>query len=377
MIHCVICCGGTGGHLAPGIALAQGLRAKGHRVALVVSHKEVDARLLKAYPQLEYVQIPGVLFRATLGGVLRFGISHLRGWVFALRYLRRERPDVLVGFGGFSTVGMALAAFCLHIPIVLHEANRRAGKAVRLFSGLAERVYLPVGMRLRTILPKSVRCYGYPVREEIRCLPKEEARRSLGLHVHGPLLLVLGGSQGASVLNDWAEEHFQELAEKGINLCCITGIGKGRERVLERRNHEGRTMRAYFMPFCDQMAALLSSADLAVARAGAGSIAEFIRCALPSVLVPYPHAAGGHQLENAAFLERQGGAVLLPQKELGSLNREVLDAIFNEHLLAGMRRNLQLLERGNCLDLIIQDIEHIVGLRVEPKSSASTSSQLL
>lgn len=359
MIHCLICCGGTGGHLSPGIALAETLQSRNYRSTLVVSHKEVDSRLLKSYPHLDYIKTLGQPFGWAPHRLLAFFVSHFGGFLFALRYVRKEKPDVLIGFGGFSTVGMALAAFLLNVPIILHEANRCPGKAIRFLSSIASRIYLPPGVRLRSILPKTVRYYGYPVRKSIRRISQQEARESLNLNIRGRLLLVFGGSQGAHSLNEWVRDNCDALAKEGINVCCVTGIRKGSEGVFEHTSEDGHIIRIYFMPFCDKMAELLSSADLAVARAGAGSIAEFMRCRLPSILVPYPFSADKHQQANADFLERQGGAVVLPESRLDHLFDEVKSTIFNEWLLATMRRNLELLDRGNSIELILQDIEEI------------------
>lgn len=377
MIRCVICCGGTGGHLSPGIALAEALEEHDHKATLVVSTKEVDSRLLKNYPELDYVKTPGRPFSWKPHRLLAFAFSHTSGFIFALRYLRKERPDVLIGFGGFSTVGMALAAFLLNVPIVLHEANRCPGRAIRLLSSIATRIYLPPGVRLQSIVPKTVRYYGYPVRNSIERMPADEARESMGMKVRGRLLLVLGGSQGANSLNEWVREHFEALAEEGINVCCVTGINKGNQRMIEHKSREGHIVRAYFIPFCDQMGELLSGADLTIARAGAGSIAEFMRCRLPSILVPYPYAADQHQHANAHFLEKQGGAVVLEEANLQDLQAEVLDVIRNEWLMASMRRNLELLDRGNSIDLIVQDIEQLAleCRKVRESSSRNTEEK--
>ncbi len=370
MIHCVICCGGTGGHLSPGVALAESLLERKYRSTLVVSHKEVDSRLLKSYPHLEYIKTMGQQFSWKPHHLVSFIISHVAGFFYALRYLHKEKPDVLIGFGGFSTVGMAMAAFLLNIPVIMHEANRCPGKAVRFLSMIAARLYLPPGVRLRSILPKIVRYYGYPVRKSIRKMNTQEARDALGLNVRGRLLVVIGGSQGASPLNDWLRANFEALASEGINICCVTGLNKGAEEVIERTIADGTVVRAYFISFCDKMAELLSSADLAVARAGAGSIAEFMRCRLPSILVPYPFSADFHQQANASFLEKQGGGIVVPETDLHRLRDEVIDVIRNEWLLSSMRRNLELLDRGNSIELMLQDIEHIVSEKRLQKNKA-------
>jgi UDP-N-acetylglucosamine--N-acetylmuramyl-(pentapeptide) pyrophosphoryl-undecaprenol N-acetylglucosamine transferase len=116
---------------------------------------------------------------------------------------------------------------------------------------------------------------------------------------------------------------------------------------------------AVFIPFSDRMAELLSAADLVVSRAGAGTLAELIRCETPAILVPYPHAADDHQRANAIYFERQGGGIVVSQTQLGQMRAEVLDIIFNDWLLRKFRANLQRMDRANSLDLMLRDLEDI------------------
>src|SRR5204863_2489180 len=139
-------------------------------------------------------------------------------------------------------------------------------------------------------------------------------------------------SQGASSLNDWARSQLPLFAAEGIQLYVVTGLGKGREGIVELKTKTGAAIRAIFMPFSDRMAEVLSAADLVVSRAGAGTLAELIRCETPGILVPYPQAADDHQRENAAYFERQGGGIVVAQTRLSQLHAEVLDVIFNDWL---------------------------------------------
>ncbi len=363
-----ISCGGTGGHLSPGIALAERLTERGHRCRLLISQKDVDSRLIQKYPKLEFVRAPGAAFGFSPMALLRFGTTQLASFFFSLNYLRRTRPDVVVGFGGFLTTGISLAAYLMGIPLVLHEANRRPGRAVRMLSGFARRIYLPPGVRLRGLPPQALRHCGFPVRQEIRREAREAARARLGLPAEGAVLLVLGGSQGAQSFNRWVTENFPALAARGVNVVCVTGLGKHPEDLRECAGPGGRRMVARFLPFCDDMAGLLSSADLAVSRAGAGSLAEFVQCRLPAVLVPYPFAADNHQWENARCFERQGGGLVLDAKEMERLLAEVLELIYNEFLLEAFCRNLERMERSNSLDVLLHDLE---ALAVEGRQFAT------
>jgi len=173
------------------------------------------------------------------------------------------------------------------------------------------------------------------------------------------VLVILGGSQGASPLNAWVRGRLPRLAEAGIQVCCVTGLGKGSAELLELRGDSGQPVKAVFMPFCDDIATLLSAADLVVSRAGAGTIAELIRCATPAILVPFPQAADNHQWANARFFEQQGGGFVVDQSYLADLDREVREVIFNDWLLRKFRANLQRMDRANSLDFILDDLEEL------------------
>jgi len=373
MSRFLIACGGTGGHLAPGIALAEGLAARGAEATLLISHKPIDARLIAKYPHLRFERIPGAPFTLRPAGFARFLWRQTAALAVSARLIRAARPDVVVGFGGFTTAGIIVAAALRGRPVALHEANHVPGRAIRLLGRLARRVYLPPGVTLRRVRADRVRHAGLPVRPEIVRRPREEARRALGFDPAQRLLVILGGSQGAAILNDWARAHRAGLAGAGVQLCCVTGPGKGgggAEAALPAP--AGRTARAVFLPFCDDVATLLSAADLAVSRAGAGTLAELARCATPAILVPFPHAADNHQAANAAWFAEQGGAVVVDQSRLGELEAAVRDLIFDDDRLARCRAGLERTDRVPALGLILDDLLELAGAgRASPRPAAA------
>ena len=137
----------------------------------------------------------------------------------------------------------------------------------------------------------------------------------------------------------------------------LEGRPKGEPEFREFRARAGAAVRAVFVPFSDRMAEVLSAADLVISRAGAGTLAELIRCETPAILVPYPHAADNHQHWNAAFFERQGGGLVVGQAMLGNLRAEVLDCIFNDWLLRRFQGNLRRMDRANSLEIMLRDLE--------------------
>ncbi|MBS0631343.1 MAG: UDP-N-acetylglucosamine--N-acetylmuramyl-(pentapeptide) pyrophosphoryl-undecaprenol N-acetylglucosamine transferase [Verrucomicrobia bacterium] len=362
----LISCGGTGGHLSPGISLAEGLVSRGHTVTLLISQKKVDARLIEKYPHFTFLRIPGTGFSWNPVGLVRCILSQAKGLWFCLGLTRRLQPDGIVVFGGFTSAGVALAGGLRGIPVAVHESNRVPGLAIRILGRFARRVYLPPGIRLPGVRAAATRFMGMPVRREITRLPVESARAALGLAANQKVLVIFGGSQGSGPLNDWARNNLATFAAEGVQVYCVTGLGKGAGETLELKTKAGAPVRAVFTPFCDQVAELLSAADLVVSRAGAGTIAELIRCATPAILVPYPQAADNHQAANAAFFERQGGGIALDQTFMAALKSEVLEVIFNDALIRKFRGNLQRMDRANSLALMLDDLEALVAPPRDP-----------
>ncbi len=361
MSRFLISCGGTGGHLSPGISLAEGLVARGHTVTLLISQKKVDARLIEKYPHFEFRRVPGTGFSWSPIKFIRCVVTQVRGFFFCLKLVRELRPDGIVGFGGFTSAGIALTGWLRGVPVALHESNRVPGLAIRVLGRLATRVYLPAGIRLASVHSAATRHGGMPVRKEIQRLPQAAARAALGLDPNQQVLVVFGGSQGAGPLNEWVRGKLALFAAEGIQVYCVTGLDKGvAAESRELKTKTGAPIRAIFTPFCDQIAELLSAADLVVSRAGAGTIAELIRCVTPAILIPYPHAADDHQRANAAFFERQGGGLVVEQAFIAALHAEVLDTIFNDWLLRKFRANLERMDRENSLELMLGDLEEIV-----------------
>jgi UDP-N-acetylglucosamine--N-acetylmuramyl-(pentapeptide) pyrophosphoryl-undecaprenol N-acetylglucosamine transferase len=346
-----IVCGGTGGHLAPGIATAQRLMDAGIEVELIVSEKEVDSRLLESYPDLTYRRVKGAPFRLNPKGFLLFLVLNTRSFFSGFQYLRKNRPGVVLAFGGFISVSYVIAAWLLKVPIVLHEANRVVGRSIRFLSGMADTVFLPDGVSLAGIDSRHIRRLGMPLRKEVKHISKEQIRKQMDIPHHAKVLVVVGGSQGAKALNDWVLQSHKSLASDGIWIILVAGPGKNEMPELKvLKSDMGSDVEIRTFSFHRSLHELFSCADVVMSRAGAGTMAELVSCLAPAILVPFPYAADDHQLANARDLERRGGCIVIEQKDASNLYREVLDLIFNDWLLGRMRQNLRRLNHGDAAE---------------------------
>lgn len=357
MKNIVIGCGGTGGHLTPGIALAQALEQKGCASWLLISRKQVDSRLSSKYSKLNFEPIPGAPFSMSFWGLIKFLKELCLSFLKARKIYQNVSADLFLGFGGFSTLGPALAARTMGIPVYLHESNRKVGKAVKFLARRADRVYLPEGVHVHGVSYEKTFHLGFPLRQDFKRMPMERARRRLGIPMGDKLLVVLGGSQGAIALNDWVKENLENLAMDGISVYCVTGMNKQSSGVVQLPDNSGNTITSRFVPFTDQMEVLLSSANLVISRAGAGSLAEIVKCRVPVIMIPYPYAADDHQTYNASFIESKGGGVVCPQSLIAEkLLGEVRELMFNEDFRGLIRRNLFSMDPGDVSLRFTQEI---------------------
>ena len=306
----LIMAGGTGGHVFPAIAVARELRGRGHDVVWLGTRQRIEARLVPAagFP-IEWIDIEGLRGRGA-GGWLAAPFKLLRAVTQALAVLRRVRPAVVYGGGGFASGPGGLAAWLTRTPLVVHEQNAVAGLTNRWLARLAGTVAeaFPDSYPGR----RDAVTTGNPVRREIAELPPPEQRfagRSGRLK-----LLVFGGSQGAAALNRLLPEAVARLPD-AVRPMVLHQTGAAQlEATREAYRRAG--VQADVRAFVDDMAGAYGEADFAVTRAGALTVAELAAAGLGALLVPYPAAVDDHQAKNAAFLVEAGGARMLRESEL-------------------------------------------------------------
>jgi len=347
----LIMAGGTGGHIIPALAVADHLRDLGWRVVWMGNPDGMEARLV---PSRGYEMAP-VRFAALRGkGIVRKLLlpwNLLRGFRQALREIRRLRPDVVLGMGGFITFPGGMMAALTGVPLVLHEQNSVAGLANKVLALVADRSLTGFPNVLR-----RGRWVGNPVRAEIAALPAPAERlarrqvpvsrkRKAGSASAPPLterlrLLVIGGSLGAAALNENVPRALALLTERERPEVIHQSGEKHLQALQQAYAQSG--VSGQLLPFIDDMATAYAWADLVICRAGAMTVAELAAAGLASILIPFPHAVDDHQTANARFLAAAGAAILLPESELTPTRLAELRRLPREQLL-------QMAERARAL----------------------------
>ncbi|ART82889.1 undecaprenyldiphospho-muramoylpentapeptide beta-N-acetylglucosaminyltransferase [Oceanisphaera profunda] len=308
----LVMAGGTGGHVFPGLAVAELLRAQGWNIHWLGTAERMEAQLVPAhgYP-LHTIAIAGVRGNG-LKRKLLAPLHILRATWQARGILNKIKPDVVLGMGGFASGPGGVAAWLAGIPLVLHEQNAAAGMTNKLLARLAKRVLIAFAGPFAEL--NNTQLVGNPVRAEVLALPAPDERISLDPQ---PLrLLVVGGSLGAKILNEVLPQAIA-LAGNAMpdNIKVRHQTGKGNSEAV-RASYQDLGIEAEVSDFIDDMAAAYGQADLVVCRAGALTVSEIAAAGVGAIFVPLPHAVDDHQTKNARVLSDQGAALLLPQSEL-------------------------------------------------------------
>lgn len=312
-LRVLIACGGTGGHLFPGIAVAEALLARGHEALLLISEKAVDAEAAAKYPHLRFETLPAIAKPPTFSPRMARFLWRLWGSLRRCRGLLRDfRADAVLGMGGFTSLPPVLAGRRLGLATFIHDSNARPGRANVLTSRFCSQVFIGLEPAAEWFGGRPTRKTGTPVRPEILSAPpRAEAAARFGLDPARPTLLVTGGSQGARNLNELCARAAARMPAE-VQVLHIAGAAdhqRVRELASGRPGH-------VVLGFCDRMADAYAASDLVIARSGASCLTELAVLGLPSVLVPYPHAADDHQTRNAEVFSTAGAARLVQERDL-------------------------------------------------------------
>jgi UDP-N-acetylglucosamine--N-acetylmuramyl-(pentapeptide) pyrophosphoryl-undecaprenol N-acetylglucosamine transferase len=314
--------GGTGGHILPALEMAKNLQKTGVDVHLIGVYLEQNRHLDKSFPY------------ASVVGSNRSPLRITRGIWQSLRYLREKKIDQVIGFGSYHSLPPLAAAFLLKIPYALYEANIFPGRVNRLFAKRAEWTAVQ--------FPETAKYLKSPVKavnflcEKFRSLESssEKAAAYFGLSANFPTLLVVGGSQGASSIN---QKVLELLPSWQGRLQVIHLIGKKERREEIEKAYQTYNIPVVVKPFEENMHHAYTLASFAIARAGAATLAELIHFQVPALLIPYPKAAEGHQYKNGRyFVDQVGGGLCLEEKEFAHF-RATVESFFDPLFLAKKR----------------------------------------
>ena len=317
-IHVLIACGGTGGHLFPGIAVAEVLSARGHDVTLLISEKKIDSIAASGHKDLRFEKMPFLAMPKPWSPKMIGFLSGLwKGMKQCRKIIQDHQISVVIGMGGFTSFAPLYAGRKEKCRTLIHESNAIPGKANRLNARYADTVLCGLEA-CKAHFPKhgDVRVVGTPIRTAMRQTSKEDAHAFFKLDPKKKTLLIMGGSQGARGVNRVVGMTLEQFEKMGIQVLHIAGPTDYEEVRDVYAKHP--LLPQYVAAFCHRMDLAYRAADLAIARSGASSMSELAYFGVPSLLVPYPFAAEDHQTRNAEIFDKAGASKMLIEKDLNA-----------------------------------------------------------
>lgn len=340
----IIAGGGTGGHLFPGIAVAEEFLARNpdNQVLFVGTERGIEARAVPtAGYHLELISAAGIRGKGTLSQ-FKGAAMMIYGYAQSRKILKRFRPDMVLGVGGYASLPMVLAARGMRIPSFIHEQNAIPGLTNRLLARFASKVFITLDESARYFPPATTMLTGNPLRRQIldmveRINPPHPPFDKGGCEAEqagGFRLFIFGGSQGAHAINVAMIEALPSLKESRVRLDITHQTGeKDCAEVTGAYREAG--VEALVTPFISDMAAEYAKADLIICRAGATTIAEVTACGKACLFIPFPHAVDDHQRRNAEALLKKDACFMMLEHELtgGSLARTILTLAEDSNLV--------------------------------------------
>ena len=351
----LVMAGGTGGHIFPGLAVAEYLRICGWKVSWLGNQNGMEYRLVKScdFP-FESVEFGGLRGKG-LKAKLMLPINLMRACIQSWKIMRRLKPSVVLGMGGYITFPGGLMTKLLKQPLVLHESNSVAGSANRALSKIA--------MRVLTGFPNamsSAEWVGNPIREEFDHVPSPALRYE---GRQGSLsILVVGGSLGAAILNETIPAALALIPIKSRPK-VIHQAGDKHLAELEKR-YAQLGVAADIRPFINDMPSAYAQADLVICRSGAMTVSELAACGVASCLIPFPHAIDDHQTANARFLAYADAAILLPQASLDAQDLAMMIQNMNRSDLKAMALRAHALSKPHATQRIAEVCANCAGVGI-------------
>jgi UDP-N-acetylglucosamine--N-acetylmuramyl-(pentapeptide) pyrophosphoryl-undecaprenol N-acetylglucosamine transferase len=354
-----IACGGTGGHLFPGLAVAEELRQRGHDTLLLVSPKQIDAIALQGAKEQQSHALPGIGWPGFFSfRVFKFGLTLLSSWKECGQVYRDFQPTAVVGMGGFTSAIPLLLGRHLHLPTLIHESNAIPGRVTRYIAPLVNKTML--GFEGCANYLRRAHCVvtGTPVRRGLERVDRAMAAEKFGLNPNLPIVLIMGGSQGAHGINQLVLKSLPLWHADREQVQFIHLAGQADANIAEI-NFRRQRLTAVVQAFSTEMEQFYSLADVVISRSGAASLTELSHYGLPSVLIPYPAAADDHQSFNARIFEESGAARILVESKTTPemLHEAVAGILSNPTLRQDMSAAAKKLAGENAAKRVAEEIE--------------------
>jgi UDP-N-acetylglucosamine--N-acetylmuramyl-(pentapeptide) pyrophosphoryl-undecaprenol N-acetylglucosamine transferase len=353
--------GGTGGHLFPSIAIGTALKNNGFDICYVGSKFGIESNIFGNQKEPYYLlNIRGIqrsLSFRSLGINLLFPFRFIYSYLKSRKIIKSFSPDVVVGTGGYASGLPLLVATQLNIKTLIQEQNSYPGMVTRNLSKKINTICIAFE-DAKSYLPNS-HCIltGNPVRNNITLVNKISAKKNLGLDINKQTIFITGGSQGSRPINNHFKSNHKLYTDAGIQLLWQCGALDYEELKLNIDDNN-----IILTDFIDDMATAYSCADLVISRAGALAIAELSSVGKATILIPFPHAAGNHQLKNAQSLSTRNATILIEQSTLktGILEKTAIDVINNEKQKKELQKEIATFESLNASSIIIKEIEKLI-----------------
>lgn len=326
----LVMAGGTGGHIFPGLAVADELKAQGWHIHWLGTADRMEAQIVPEHGyDISFINISGLRGKRLLA-MLVMPVKLLQSLIQARRVIKTIKPDVVLGMGGYASAPGGLAAWFSKTPLIVHEQNAAAGLSNRLLACFANKVCCAFPNAFASDIDAEV--VGNPLRAEIGqqdSISKQKVESETDKEKPSRNILVVGGSLGAQVLNEVMPSSFASLAsrDEGFSIWHQTGASKQEKVIASYAKHGMETDKIKVTEFIKDMAQAYQWADIVICRAGALTVSELAMAATPAIFVPLPHAVDDHQTKNALYLVNRDAAKLLPQRQL---NEASITALITE-----------------------------------------------
>jgi UDP-N-acetylglucosamine--N-acetylmuramyl-(pentapeptide) pyrophosphoryl-undecaprenol N-acetylglucosamine transferase len=357
----VIACGGTGGHLFPGIAVAQAAQARGHSCIVLISEKQIDALATEGHQDLRFEKLPAIAMPPIFSlRMIQFVWKFFKTTSACRKLLLEFRADVVLGMGGFTSLPPLYAGRKLKLKTLLHESNAFPGKANRMSAKFCDLVLLGLGEAASHFPAAKTSVVGTPLRNALRAkVDPAEAWQFFQLNPDIPVVLVMGGSQGARGVNESVLGALAHLDPQAVQLIHLSGP---QEIDSVRKAYASTPFNAHVAPFCQRMELAYAIASVCISRAGASSLTELSAFALPTILIPYPFAADDHQTKNAEVFVRAKAALMVQERDLTGTRMASLltDLLNNREVRTSLATNMASLGHLDAAERVCEAVESLM-----------------